>query len=232
MLMRHLLLFVIALFVITGCAASPKEEPTPKKTHVSTSPHMDFSQQKDGPALVVPSYFTDGMADKDHDGIEDGKDRCSDTPIGVNVDAEGCSFDRDQDGIKDYEDECPNSMPHAKIKADGCADFVSFNLFYAPRVNEITPKSMSVLEKAVGFLKEHPEYKVKIIGHTDHVGDDEYNLKLSKDRAEDVLKLFNRKGINFNRLEAIGKGEAEPMESNDTDEGRALNRRIEVELYQ
>jgi len=171
------------------------------------------------------------MPDKDHDGIEDGIDRCEETPIGVEVDSDGCAFDRDQDGVKDYEDECPNTMTHAKVKVNGCADFVSFNLYYAPRVNEITPKSMLVLEKAVGFLREHPEYKVKITGHTDNIGDDAYNLKLSKDRAADVLKIFNRKGINFKRLEATGKGSAEPIESNDTDEGRALNRRIEVEVY-
>jgi len=73
---------------------------------------------------------------------------------------------------------------------------------------------------------------VKIIGHTDNVGDDDYNMKLSKERAEDVLKLFNRKGISFNRLEAIAKGETEPIADNATDEGRELNRRIEVELYQ
>lgn len=230
--MRHLLLPLLTLLILTGCSSSPKEELVPKEKHKSESPHMTFSTEEESAALVIPTYFADGMADKDHDGIEDGKDRCSDTPIGVKVDADGCAFDRDQDGIKDYEDECPNSMAHAKVKADGCADFVSFNLYYAPRVNEITPKSMSVLEKAVGFLKEHPEYKVKIIGHTDNIGDDEYNLKLSKDRAADVLKLFNRKGINFNRLEATGKGEVEPIETNDTDEGRELNRRIEVELYQ
>ncbi len=181
---------------------------------------------------MIPGYLEDGMADKDHDGIEDGKDRCVDTPIGVDVDAGGCAFDRDQDGVKDYEDLCPNSMAHAKVKADGCSDFISFKLYYAPRVDEITPKSMSVLEKAVGFLKEHPEYKVKIIGHTDNIGEEEYNLKLSQDRAADVLKLFNRKGINFNRLKSAGKGESEPIETNDTAEGRQLNRRIAVELYQ
>ncbi len=229
--MRYLFLFAATLLLFTGCSTSPDESVPPKAKHVSSSPHMDYSADKNGNALVVPTYFADGMADKDHDGVEDGKDRCIDTPIGVDVDAGGCAYDRDKDGVKDYEDECPNSMPHAKIKADGCADFVSFNLYYAPRVNEITPKSMSVLEKAVGFLKEHPEYKVKIIGHTDNVGDADYNMKLSKDRAEDVLKLFNRKGINFNRLEAVGKGESDPVESNDTDAGRELNRRIEVELY-
>ncbi len=227
--MKTFLLSLIALVILTGC--SSKEESVPEKVHVSASPHMEFSAQDNSDSLIVPTYLEAGMDDKDHDGIEDGKDRCADTPIGVDVDVDGCAFDRDQDGIKDYEDECPSSMPYAKVKANGCADFVSFNLYYAPRVNEITPKSMSILDKAVGFLKEHPEYKVKIIGHTDNVGDDDYNLKLSKERAEDVLKLFNRKGISFNRLEAIGKGEAEPMESNDTDEGRALNRRIEVELY-
>ena len=229
--MRALLLSLIAFSLFTGCSSTVEENAVPQKVQPSASSHVDFSAQGESNTLIVPTYFEAGMADKDHDGIEDGKDRCADTPIGVDVDVDGCAYDRDQDGVKDYEDECPSSMTHAKVKADGCADFVSFNLYYAPRVNEITPKSMSILEKAVGFLKEHPEYKVKIIGHTDNVGDDDYNLKLSKDRAEDVLKLFNRKGISFNRLEAIGKGEAEPMESNDTDEGRALNRRIEVELY-
>lgn len=228
--MKHYLLFVLALFLITGCSSTPKEEIKPLKQQDSKSKAVKFSKDKSTSAFVVPGYLEDGMADEDHDGIEDGKDRCVDTPIGVNVDTEGCALDRDQDGVKDYEDMCPNSMAHAKVKADGCSDFVSFNLYYAPRVNEITPKSMLVLEKAVGFLKEHPEYNVKIIGHTDNIGDGVYNLKLSQDRAADVLKLFNRKGINFNRLTSMGKGETEPIESNDTDEGRQLNRRIEVEL--
>ncbi len=212
-----------------GCSATPKEAVISQK-HVSQSPQMPYEEQTDS-ALIVPTYFEDGMADEDHDGIEDGKDRCKETPIGVDVDVDGCAFDRDEDGIKDYEDECPNSMPYAKVKVNGCADFVSFNLYYAPRVNEITPKSMLILEKAVGFLKEHPEYKVRISGHTDNVGDDNYNLKLSQERASDVLKLFNRKGINFKRLKAVGKGESDPVASNDTDDGRAQNRRIEVELY-
>ena len=235
--MKRLLLGVLALFVLAGCSTSSKEEIKPQESSVevkphSKSPHMAFSAEDEDTALIVPTYFENGMADKDHDGVEDAKDRCTDTPIGVEVDAGGCAYDRDQDGIKDYEDVCPNSMAHAKVKADGCADFIAFNLYYAPRVNQITPKSMSVLEKAVGFLKENPEYKVKITGHTDNIGDDDYNLKLSTDRAADVLKLFNRKGINFNRLESTGMGEANPIETNDTNEGRQMNRRIEVELYQ
>lgn len=230
--MKSFLVSLIILSLMTGCSSTVKETPTPEAVTESVSPHMEFQAEGNGGSLVIPTYLESGMSDKDHDGIEDGKDRCADTPIGVQVDAEGCAFDRDQDGVKDYEDACPNSMAHAKVKADGCADFVSFNLYYAPRVNEITPKSMSVLEKAVGFLKEHPEYKVRIIGHTDNVGDDDYNMKLSKERAEDVLKLFNRKGISFSRLEAIGKGETNPIADNATDEGRQENRRIEVELYQ
>ena len=220
---------LVALLFMSGCSSTQEVLPL-KKEHVSTAPHMDYKAENET-ALVVPSYFESNMIDRDHDGIEDSKDICLDTPIGVKVDVEGCALDRDQDGVKDYEDRCPNSMAHARVKADGCSDFVSFNLYYAPRVNEITPKSMLILEKAVGFLQEHPEYKVRIIGHTDNVGDDAYNMKLSKDRAADVLKIFNRKGINVKRLSAIGKGESMPVESNDTDEGRALNRRIEVELY-
>ena len=220
---------LVTLLLLSGCSSTQEAAPVEKK-HVSTAPHMDYHGENQT-GLIVPSYFESNMIDRDHDGIEDSKDQCLDTPIGVKVDVEGCALDRDQDGVKDYEDKCPNSMAHARVKADGCSDFVSFSLYYAPRVNEITPKSMLVLEKAVGFLQEHPEYKVRIIGHTDSVGDDDYNMKLSKDRAADVLKIFNRKGISFKRLGSIGKGETMPVESNDTDEGRALNRRIEVELY-
>ena len=230
--MKSLSLIFLTLFLVTGCSSTPKEEAKPVKQQDSKSKTVQFSKDGNGAAFVIPGYLEDGMADEDHDGVEDGKDRCDETPIAVDVDADGCAFDRDQDGVKDYEDLCPNSMAHAKVKADGCSDFIAFNLYYAPRVDEITPKSMLVLEKAVGFLKEHPEYKVKITGHTDNIGDDTYNLKLSQDRAADVLKLFNRKGINFNRLKSTGKGEAEPIESNDTNEGRQLNRRIEVELFQ
>jgi len=230
--MKAFALAFLTLFLVTGCSSTSKEEVKPVKQQDSKSKTVQFSKDDSASSFVVPGYLESGMADKDHDGVSDAKDRCVDTPIGVDVDAGGCAFDRDQDGVKDYEDLCPNSMAHAKVKADGCSDFIAFNLYYAPRVDEITPKSMSVLEKAVGFLKEHPEYKVKIIGHTDNIGDDTYNLKLSQDRAADVLKLFNRKGINFNRLKSTGKGEAEPIETNETSEGRQLNRRIEVELYQ
>jgi OOP family OmpA-OmpF porin len=230
--MKYFSLLALTLLLTTGCSSTPKEEPTPKKKHVSTPSKVSFSAEEGGSTFAIPTYFAEGMADRDHDGIEDSKDRCADTPVGVEVDENGCAFDRDRDGVKDYEDECPDSMPHAKVKADGCADFVSFSLYYAPHVNEITPKSMLALEKAVGFLTEHPEYKVRIIGHTDNVGDADANMKRSKERAEDVLKLFNRKGIDFNRLEAIAKGETEPIADNATDEGRELNRRIEVELYQ
>jgi len=227
----YIVLTLVVTLGFTACSSTPEKVPEPKPVHHSHAPHMEFKTAHDDSGLIIPTYLEDGMADQDHDGIEDGLDRCEDTPIGVKVDSDGCAFDRDQDGVKDYEDECPNTMTHAKVKVNGCADFVSFNLYYAPRVNEITPKSMLVLEKAVGFLREHPEYKVKITGHTDNIGDDAYNLKLSQDRAADVLKIFNRKGINFKRLEATGKGSTEPIESNDTDEGRALNRRIEVEVH-
>ena len=230
--MKSLSLIFLTLFLVTGCSSTPKEEVKPVKIQDSKSTAVEFNKNESASAFVVPGYLEDGMADEDHDGVEDGKDRCVETPIAVDVDADGCAFDRDQDGVKDYEDLCPNSMAHAKVKADGCSDFIAFNLYYAPRVDEITPKSMLVLEKAVGFLKEHPEYKVRITGHTDNIGEDAYNLKLSQNRAADVLKLFNRKGVNFNRLESTGKGEAEPIETNDTNEGRQLNRRIEVELYQ
>jgi len=221
-------LALVTLFL--GCSGSNEEAAKPK--HISTTPQVAFTADEGRESLIVPTYFESGIKDADHDGVADGRDQCEETPVSVEVDEKGCAYDRDQDGVKDYEDECPSSMAHAKVKANGCADFFSFRLYYAPRVNSITPKSMLVLEKAVGFLREHPEYKVKIVGHTDNIGDDNYNLELSKERAAEVLKIFNRKGIDFERLSSDGKGESEPVSSNDTDAGRQENRRIDVELFQ
>jgi len=227
--MRPLFTMLSMLILMAGCSSTQEADIVIKpkdSTNLVTFENADGSE-----GLVIPGYQAGLIKDEDHDGIADGTDRCLGTPIGVKVQADGCAFDRDGDGVKDYEDACPASMAHAKVKANGCADFVSFNLYYAPRVNEITPKSMRILEKAVSFLKDHPEYKVKIIGHTDEIGDEAYNMKLSEERAKDVLKIFNRKGINFKRLSSEGRGESEPVGSNNTDEGRQANRRIEVELY-
>ena len=92
----------------------------------------------------------------------------------------------------------------------------------------LTADSESGIQILTGFLKRNPELKVELAGHTDNVGNDNYNLKLSSDRAETVRKALIANGIEETRLTAKGYGATKPMVSNDTEEHRALNRRTEM----
>ncbi|RPH94702.1 OmpA family protein [candidate division KSB1 bacterium] len=91
----------------------------------------------------------------------------------------------------------------------------------------IKPESESILIQAYNSLNEHQEIEVEISGHADAIGSDEYNRVLSARRAESVRQWMINKGIAATRLTSIGYGESRPVASNDTEEGRALNRRIE-----
>lgn len=83
------------------------------------------------------------------------------------------------------------------------------------------------LNRAVSVMRENPSMQVTVAGHTDSVGSDEYNLKLSQDRANSVKAHFTSNGIAASRVTAVGYGETQPIADNSTEEGRALNRRVE-----
>ncbi|MFH1977556.1 MAG: OmpA family protein [Pseudomonadota bacterium] len=94
--------------------------------------------------------------------------------------------------------------------------------------SSLQPKSNKQLEHIVTLLKENPDLKLEIQGHTDDQGSEEYNLKLSQDRAETVVNYLGLFGIDINRLTSKGFGESKPVMSNATEEGRAKNRRVEL----
>ena len=94
----------------------------------------------------------------------------------------------------------------------------------------LQPASFVDLDRAVDWLKANPTVKVELAGHTDNVGSREYNKKLSLDRAQAVLDYLVQKGISPARVTAHGYGYSEPVATNDTDEGRALNRRVEFRV--
>ncbi|MBG0776714.1 MAG: OmpA family protein [Desulfovibrionaceae bacterium] len=102
---------------------------------------------------------------------------------------------------------------------------VNFDFDSAKIKDEFVP----VLDEAVGIVKETPG-SVVLVGHTDSTGPDAYNQKLSERRAQSVKEYFVAKGIKEGRIEAMGKGESEPKYDNKTREGRALNRRVEMQL--
>lgn len=94
--------------------------------------------------------------------------------------------------------------------------------------SQLKVNSTERLYKLTSFLKTYPDRTLMIEGHTDNVGGDESNIVLSQKRAESVRIFLLEQGVNNARLSAIGKGESFPVASNESDSGRALNRRVEV----
>lgn len=104
------------------------------------------------------------------------------------------------------------------------------NIFYDFDKATLRPESTSELERLISMLKEITTMKIEIAGHTDSKGADDYNLKLSQSRAQSVVDYLSSHGIDKSRINAKGYGKSKPIASNDTDEGRQLNRRTEFEI--
>jgi OOP family OmpA-OmpF porin len=95
---------------------------------------------------------------------------------------------------------------------------------------EIRPDAAIVLDEVVSILSGRPEVRVRVEGHTDATGPEAYNQGLSERRATSVLEYLVEHGIGAARLRAVGHGETKPIANNDTREGRALNRRVELQV--
>lgn len=104
------------------------------------------------------------------------------------------------------------------------------NIYFATGKAELLESSFASLDKLVEFMKEKENVKVEIGGHTDNVGNDLYNKRLSKMRADAVVEYISSHGISEDRLTSEGYGEANPIASNDDEEHRSLNRRVEFKI--
>lgn len=168
--------------------------------------------------------------DSDGDGVVDSMDECPNTPKGRAVNSRGCELDSDGDGVFDYKDKCPNTAPEFKVDMDGCPLTATLQVNFPTNEYAVTDSLIGELKSFGQFLKENPHYRVIIRGHTDSSGDEELNKVLSQNRANSIKEALISYGIDSSRLIAIGKGSLNPLASNETPEGRAQNRRIDVEL--
>jgi OOP family OmpA-OmpF porin len=164
--------------------------------------------------------------DSDGDGVPDYLDKCPGTPAGVVVDKDGCPIDSDGDGVPDYRDKCPRTPLGAPVNDVGC--WILKDVRFDFNKADIKPKYNKRLDEAVTILQKNPSLKVEIQGHTDNIGSQEYNQKLSERRADAVMKYFVDKGINQARLTAKGFGFSDPVAPNDTEDGRYKNRRVQL----
>ncbi len=170
--------------------------------------------------------------DSDGDGVVDSRDRCPGTPAGAKVDAKGCEFDSDGDGVVDSRDECPNTPAGATVNAKGCAlGIVLQDVQFQTNSDQLTADSKTVLDKVAASLKARADVTaVMVIGHTDSRGDAGYNQALSEKRAKAVAAYLVSQGVDEGILSAQGMGESLPIADNNTAEGRAQNRRVELKL--
>lgn len=149
----------------------------------------------------APSNIVDeSKLDSDDDGITDPNDRCPITPKGIKVNAIGCSLDE---------------------KA-----LVPINIEFESGKTSIDKKFNSHLDEIADYLKKYYDIKIEIQGHTDNVGAEARNVKLSSARAESVMKALLSRGVEKSRLSAKGFGSSVPLMNNGTEEGRRTNRRV------
>lgn len=108
--------------------------------------------------------------------------------------------------------------------------FIVKNLHFATNKTRILARSEQALNDLYMYLARNPQVRIKIVGHTDSVGKDEANQKLSDGRANAVMADLIERGISADRMQAEGRGETQPIDTNDTEDGRQNNRRVEIEI--
>ncbi len=181
-------------------------------------------QALDGSTLICQN-------DSDGDGVTDDIDKCPDTPEGVQVDAEGCPLDTDGDGVPDYQDKCPQTPKGATVDEVGCMkQLILNNVEFEVDSTVLKPGAQGSLNQVADALRGRPDVnRMSVIGHTDSTGSDAYNLRLSKRRAAAVADYLKQAGVQIN-LVYSGSGESQPIADNSTEEGRAMNRRVELNV--
>ena len=190
--------------------------------------------------MVLKQYDSLAATEKDGDGdgVPDHLDNCPDTPWGSKVDEIGCpkelvatrlihkksdSLDVDNDGVLDPLDKCPQTPETAEVDENGC--WATPDILFDFDSDSIKPQYYTALEVIVGVLERNPGVKVEIQGSTDNTGPESYNQMLSEKRARAVKEFLVSKGIEPQRLKAVGFGATQNIASNENDAGRALNRK-------
>ncbi len=191
----------------------------------------DACPNEAGPAALA------GCPDADGDGVADKDDACP-NEAGP-AENKGCPWpDRDGDTVLDKDDLCPDTV--GTVANKGCPELTEAvqkalnnyakTILFDTGKSSIKAESTAVMVDIIGILKEYPNAKFTVEGHTDSVGSAKLNQSLSESRALSVKEFLVDQGIEEFRLSALGVGEDKPIATNNTRSGRAQNRRVEINL--
>ena len=238
----------------------PLPMPLPQTPPAKDSDNDGINDDNDKCPTVsgVAKYQGCPVPDTDKDGINDDNDKCP-TVAGL-AKYQGCPApDTDKDGINDEDDKCPNNSGVARYQGcpvpdtdgdavndeeDKCPKVAgpvdnfgcpvvgikSYEIVFKTGSAVLLSKGKPVLDTVAAYLKKNPDVEVTIDGHTDNTGSDEVNNPLSVQRAEGAKKYLVSKGVDAVRLVTKGFGSTQPVADNETEEGRAKNRRIEIKI--
>ncbi|EJM67387.1 outer membrane protein/peptidoglycan-associated lipoprotein [Pseudomonas sp. GM49] len=159
-------------------------------------------------------YAQDG--DEDGDGIFDRRDRCPDTPANTLVDHHGCS-------VPQY----PDSVQAEPVQSEV---ITLSDVLFVFNQSDLTPTAKSQLVALMSKFEDADVVSIKVVGHTDSVGSDAYNQSLSERRASSVAEYLLSQGVAPNKVTSEGKGKSQPIADNETEEGRAKNRRVDLHI--
>jgi len=198
--------------------------------------------------------FSSTTADFDGDGIPDAYDACPTEPEDFDgfLDGDGCPDpDNDGDGIpdeldlcpdvaeifNDFEDDdgCPDEVPPRLAQVDELGQRIEIadNVYFDTGRATIQSRSFALLDEIARILRDRPDItRVRVEGHTDSVGSADLNRRLSQRRADAVREALIERGVEPGRLESLGFGQTAPVADNRTEEGRARNRRVELNILE
>ena len=193
-----------------------------------------------GLSFQLGDISADPPRDDDEDGVPNASDDCPNTPKGSRVNANGCP-DSDGDGVYDDTDDCPNTPAGTEVDSRGCPPpepevdpeevlreairEARILVLFEYDMYEVADRYRNDMQKLARMLADHPSVNLIIEGHADNIGSEGYNMTLSERRAVAVRDHLLNLGVAASRITIVAKGESEPAASNDTAEGRAMNRR-------
>lgn len=186
---------------------------------------------------TVPGTRVDAKGcdiDEDKDGVLNSLDLCPNTPIGTTVDSNGCAVgsDEDKDGVIDAKDKCPNTPTTDKVDEVGCSVFMEKEVSQTLKLTFAQDSAVIVnhtkdFQAFADFMNRFPNTDTVIEGHASAPGTEDYNMMLSKKRADAVRELLITKyGIEAARITSVGYGETQLLDTANTDAAHAKNRRI------